>query len=199
MSSEDILNAAARCVRQDGVLLYPTETVYGLGGNPTRPSVVARIREIKGRSAAKPMLLLTDDWERVLPWITGITSVHQALMDRSPPLPVTILFETGAAELEPVRAGASRIGIRCTGNVFCRRLIRAAGMPIISTSANISGRGAPRTFEAVDPQIVAAVDMYVDCGGRSIGRPSTVVAVEDGHLQIVRKGAVSADELRELL
>lgn len=199
MISDDTITAVARCAREGGVILYPTETVYGLGGDPTRKTVVERIRAMKGRSADKPMLLLTDRWDRVTDWLTHITFVHEQLMASSPSLPVTILFDTDTEELAEVRAGAPRIGIRCTGNDLCRRLIGAAGMPLISTSANISGQTPPGSFAAVDRQIIDAVDGYINAGEPLRGQPSTVVAVEDHQLRMVREGAVSRKELERIL
>lgn len=199
MISEESLKQAARCIRTGGIILYPTETVYGLGGDPTRPDVVERIRRIKQRTERKPMLVLTDHWERVHGWITNVTPLHRKLMQRSPPEPITILFDSHADELAEVRAGSSKIGIRCTGNEFCGRLIRAADTPIISTSANVSGAQPPGTLEAVEAPIIDAVDWYGDAGQPLRGRPSTVVAVEDGELRVLREGAVSRQEIEQML
>ena len=198
MISSDTLKAGAETVRRGGVILYPTETVYGLGGDPTRRTVVERIRRIKRRSNGKPMLILTDEWDRVRPWIDNVTSLHERLMKESPPLAVTILFEAEAGALEAVRAGSPRIGIRCTGNDICRRLINMAEMPIISTSANTAGAKPPGRFEDVCSEIISTVDWYVDAGRPLRGRPSTVVAVEEGELRVLREGAVSRQELERI-
>ncbi len=199
MISEENLKEAARWVRRGGVILYPTETVYGLGGDPTRSDVVERIRRIKQRADRKPMLVLTDEWDRVQRWITRITSIQEKLMRRSPPAPITILFESEADELAAVRAGSATIGIRCTANGFCRRLIRAADMPIISTSANISGVEPRGAFQDISAEIIHAVDWYGDAGQPLRGRPSTVVAVEDGELRVLREGAVSRQDIERML
>lgn len=199
MISRGKIEEAARHVRSGGVIVYPTATVYGLGGDPTRPEVVARIRQIKGRPDDKPMLLLADRWERVEHWITRISSAQERLMAAVPPLPVTILFETRASDLSAVRGNSHAIGIRCTGDPLCRRLIEEVGHALISTSANRAGAPPPHHFDDIDPDLLSGVDAAIDAGHPLRGEPSTVVAFEDDELQIVRQGAVSEAELLEVI
>lgn len=192
------IDQAAAFVRRGGVILYPTQTVYGLGGDPRRPETVERIRRLKNRPAGKPMLIITDTWERVEPWITNVSSLHRQLMAQIPPMAVTLLFESAAEELSAVRGSAPLLGIRCTGDSFCRAVIQKANCPLISTSANPSGQPAPRTFQEVDQKLLQAVDLAVDAGHPLTGTSSTVVAVKEGRLKVLREGAVSVEQLKKI-
>lgn len=193
------LDRAARVIRGGGVLLYPTATVYGLGCHPERAESVARIREVKGRDAESPLLVLTDDWRRVESWIEVCSEAQGRLMEKIPPLAVTILFEVEDHVLPAVRGSSSSLGIRATGHGFCRGLVDWAGTPIVSTSANPTGRSAPRRFEEIDPELLEAVDGAVEAAGAPGGEASTVVRFAEGEPEIVREGAVSRAEIEAVI
>ncbi len=190
---------AAEVVRAGGVLVYPTETVYGLGCDPSDAVAVARVRRIKGRDADRPMLALTDRWDRVAPWVAGLTAAHRRLMDHAPPLPVTIVFAASASAPPSLVSAEGGIGIRRTTSPFCRALIAAAGVPILSTSANRAGEPAVSDFAALDAEVIEAVDLAVDAGHPLGGTASTVVRIEGERLVVLREGAVEAATLRAIV
>lgn len=196
--ADEAIEAAALCVESGGVLLYPTRTVYGIGGDARSDRVVERIRSIKERERDKPMLVLTDEWERVLHWTTALTDVHRALMAHPLGARYTILFEASEAAPHGVRAGSALIGMRRTTFPFCRRLIAAARTAIVSTSANVSGHESPVSFDELEPRVLAAVDLAVDAGEPLEGTASTVVAVEGSCIRVVREGAVSPRQLASI-
>lgn len=189
---------AAGTVRAGGVLVYPTETVYGLGCDPARADAVARVRAVKGRDA-RPMLALTDRWGRVAPWLAGLTDAHRRLMRHAPPLPVTLVFEASAAAPPALVSAEGTVGIRRTTDPFCRALVAAAGTPVLSTSANRAGQPAVHRFEDLDPAVTEAVDLVVDAGRALGGTPSTVVRLDAGRLHVLREGAVDAATLRRIV
>ena len=190
---------AAACVRAGGVLVYPTETVYGIGGDPAREDVVRRIQALKGRDADKPMLLLTDTWDRALPWVAEVTPVHRRIMAHEPPLPVTLLFVPTPAAPAAFRGKSDKIGIRRTPDPFCRAVIAQADRLLLSTSANPAGAPPPRAFDDIAPELLAGADYAVDAGRPLAGVPSTVVDVVGGRLHVVRAGAVSEAQLAAVL
>lgn len=193
-----VVERAASVVRSGGVLVYPTETVYGLGCAPWDAAAVARVRAVKGRDAERPMLALTDEWTRVEGWIAGLTEVHRRLMRHAPPLPVTLVLDaTDDAPVELVSA-AGTVGLRRTPDPFCRALVAAADTPILSTSANRAGRPPTARFADLDPVVLDAVDFAVDAGHDLGGTPSTVVRMEAGEVVVLREGAVDAATLREI-
>ncbi len=189
---------AAEVVRSGGVLVYPTETVYGLGCDPHDVRAVARVRALKGRDAAQPLLALTDEWLRVARWIAGVTEVHHRLMGHTPSLPVTLVFEATADAPPALVSGDGRIGLRRTPDPFCRALIAAADTPILSTSANRAGHPPAHRFADLDPAVHGAVDYAADAGRDLGGTPSTVVGVEAGRLVVLREGAVDTATLWEI-
>ncbi len=207
-AEEDLIEQAAVLVRAGGVIVYPTETVYGLGCDPADARAVARARAIKGRDAARPMLALTDTWDRARPWIAGLTAAHRRLMQHAPPLPVTIVFDASEAA-PPGLVSASgtsvsgtsvsgTVGLRRTADPFCRALIAAADRPVLSTSANRAGHPAVSDFADLDAAILDAADFAVDAGHPLGGTPSTVVQIVDGRLVVLREGAVSSAALRAI-
>ena len=190
---------AAVVVRAGGVLVYPTETVYGIGCDPANAEAVARVRTIKGRDAAKPMLAITDRWGRVMSWIAGLTDAHRALMQHEPPLPVTIVFDASEDAPPGLVSPQGGIGIRRTTDPFCRALVAAADTPVLSTSANRAGRPPVARFAHLDAAVLDAVDSSVDAGHDLGGTPSTVVRVADSDLVVLREGAVDAAEFHRIV
>ena len=196
------LDDAAAAVRAGGTLLYPTETVYGLGCDPRRSEAVDRIRALKGRDADKPMLAVTDRWGRVDAWVDGLTDAHRRLMGASDsdgqPLAVTILFAPGPACPASLVGPGGLVGIRRTSDPLCRQLVAACGTAILSTSANPAGQPAPARFADVDPAIRTGVDAAIDAGHPLRGTPSTVVKVAGDAVEVLREGAVPADVVRRI-
>lgn len=199
MEAESLVERAAAVVRRGGVLVYPTETVYGIGCDPADPAAVARVRAIKGRDAGRPMLALTDAWDRVESWIEGRTDLHRRLMGHEPPLPVTIVFEASNHAPPGLVSEAGTVGLRRTTDAFCRALVAAADTPVLSTSANRAGQPSAHRFAALDPAVLGAVDEAVDAGRPLGGTPSTVVRVEGGDLVVLREGAVEAGVLHRIV
>ena len=193
------IQAAARTVASGGVLLYPTETVYGLGGDPEDARAVERILHLKGRAADKPMLVLTDEWRRVAGWLAGVTQAHRRLMAHEPPLPVTLLFDAGVATPPWLVGPGGWVGVRQTSDSFCRAVIARADCALLSTSANEAGGSSPNCFEAVSSTIRASVDCAIDAGQPLAGMPSTIVRFDGADLVVVREGAVPVKTLREIV
>jgi L-threonylcarbamoyladenylate synthase len=193
---------AAAAVQRGGVVLYPTETVYGLGCDPRIEPAVDRIRRLKGRDADKPMLAVTDRWGRVERWISDLTNAHRRLMQAADsvgqPLAVTLLFSPGPECPEGLIGPGGLVGIRRTSDAVCRALVAACGTAILSTSANPAGEPPPSTFDAVDASILAGVDAAVDAGRPLQGTPSTVVQVRGEEIVVLREGAVTAEQVREV-
>lgn len=199
MIPPDVTARAVACVATGGVLIYPTETVYGLGGSAENETVITRVRRLKGRADQQPLLVLTDTWERAQPWIAEITPLHQTLMAQTPDWALTILFKPSRLVPEILYGNSPWVGIRCTSDPWCRALIAATDTLLVSTSANPTGQPAPGDFRALDPMLLQAVDVAVDAGHPLRGQPSTVVAVQGTDVHILREGAVSSEQLHALI
>ncbi|MEM8598725.1 MAG: L-threonylcarbamoyladenylate synthase [Bacteroidota bacterium] len=194
---------AATTVQRGGVLVYPTETVYGIGGDPFDAAMVDRVRAIKGRDATKPMLAITDRWGRVAEWTSNVTGLHRTLMaatdEEGRPLAVTLLFEAGPGAPPSLVSQVGLIGIRRTPDTLGQALVAACGTALLSTSANRSGEPPASTFTDLDPRVVEAADYAFDAGRPLGGTPSTVVRVQGEALVVIREGSVSEAALRRVL
>lgn len=186
---------ALEVLRNGGVILYPTDTVWGLGCDATNPEAVARIYEIKKRSDSKSLVLLASDLDMVARYIREIPDMAIQLVEVNDK-PMTIIYPEaltgqecrGLAHNTVAQDGS--VGIRIPVVDFCRDLVHRFGRPIVSTSANISGEPTPRKFADIPQQIKDAVDFIVDPSleRSSTGSASSIIKVGlDGTIDIIRK------------
>jgi len=186
---------ALEVLRNGGVILYPTDTVWGLGCDATNPEAVARIYEIKKRSDSKSLVLLASDLDMVARYIREIPDMAIQLVEVNDK-PMTIIYP-GALTGQECRGLAHNtvaqdgsVGIRIPVVDFCRDLVHRFGRPIVSTSANISGEPTPRKFADIPQQIKDAVDFIVNPSleRNSTGSASSIIKVGlDGTIDIIRK------------
>ena len=212
MDSTPILQEAVEVLRKGGVILYPTDTVWGIGCDATNEQAVARVFEIKRRSEAKSLVLLACDLDMVAKYIKQIPSIAIDLVEVND-APMTIIYP-GAQYLAPNAVAADgTVGIRIplvpetdpsftgstgespakrtdlTAGAFCRELVRRLRRPLVSTSANISGEPTPATFAEIPEEIKAAVDYVVPkpFGAGATGRSSQIIKLGlGGEVEILR-------------
>lgn len=200
MKAEEILDGALGTLRSGGTLLYPTDTVWGLGCDATNPSAVARIFEIKRRDCSKSLVLLASDLDMVAKYVKAIPSIAIDLVEVNDS-PMTIIYP-GAIAGAPGAPGDKwhlahnavaedgSVGIRIPMNDWCRKLIFKLGRPVVSTSANISGEPAPLRFSEIPQEIKSAVDFVVppSVDTQSTGKASQIIRLGlDGEVEIIRK------------
>ena len=170
---------ALEVLRKGGVILYPTDTVWGIGCDATNSEAVSKIFEIKHRQDSKSMVLLASDMDMVCRYVKEV-----------PEKPMTIIYP-GAQGLPPgVVAEDGTVGIRIPMMDFCRQLSSRLGRPVVSTSANVSGEPAPKCFAEISGDIKSAVDHTVDpqLEKASSGQPSSIIKVGlDYSIEIIRK------------
>ncbi|MDF1570283.1 MAG: L-threonylcarbamoyladenylate synthase [Bacteroidales bacterium] len=185
----DDINKALEVLRNGGVILYPTDTIWGIGCDATNAEAVKRIYGIKEREDSKSMLVLVHN-EAMLPAYVGeMPEVAWELLEAATE-PMTIIYP-GAKNLAPNLVGADgTIGIRVTSDAFCTQLISRFKKPIVSTSANISGKPSPANFDEVDPVLHDKVDYVVNWRQDDLARakPSSVIKLgPGGEIEILRK------------
>lgn len=200
----EVLAQALKVLREGGVILYPTDTVWGLGCDATNPEAVKRIYEIKHRSDSKSLVLLACDMDMVARYIHQIPDVAIDLVEVNDK-PMTIVYPgaiTYPAPAEGAEAKFDRyhlayntvaedgsVGIRIPLNEFCVEMVSKLARPLVSTSANISGEETPRKFAEIPEEIRSAVDYIVDprLEAASTGIASQIIKLEvDGRVQIIR-------------
>ncbi len=180
---------AAEVLRVGGIVAYPTETFYALGALASSRPALARLASAKLRPEGKPLPLLVSGREMLDGVVARLDPVASALADRFWPGPLTLVLPA-ARGLAPEIAADGTVGLRVPGSAAARDLSRLAGGPITSTSANPSGGTPPVRPADLDPGLVARIDAVLDGGETPGGLPSTVVAVEDGNVRLLRAGAV---------
>ncbi|MFZ4520590.1 MAG: L-threonylcarbamoyladenylate synthase [Bacteroidales bacterium] len=144
-----------------GTILYPTDTIWGIGCDATNPDAVRKVYQLKQRMERKSLIILIDDAERLKDYISNIPAIAWDLLN-SVDTPLTIIYPQGKNLAQNVLADDGSIAIRIAKTEFCRNLIKAFGKPVVSTSANISGASPALSYKAIVPEIIRGVDYAVD-------------------------------------
>ncbi|ANH79694.1 threonylcarbamoyl-AMP synthase [Niabella ginsenosidivorans] len=184
---EQDLKAAVDTIRNGGVILYPTDTVWGLGCDATNAEAVARIYAIKKRDDSKALIVLAATEREVLQYTAA---VDLSLFDylETAERPTTVIYEHGIGFAENLTAADGSIAIRICKDDFCRSLIKRFGKPIVSTSANISGEPTPARFNAITAAIKNQADYIVQYrqDDRTPHQPSSIIRWKDGQVEVIR-------------
>jgi L-threonylcarbamoyladenylate synthase len=189
---EAALREAAHIIKNGGIAVYPTETVYGLGVLFNNTQALERLFAAKGRRETKPVLLLIDN-SRALDRLTpDIIPEALALAERWWPGPLTILFKA-RPNLSPYLTGdEGKIGCRISSHPIARRLVELAGAPITSTSANLAGGPNAACIADIPQDLLERVDVIIDAGATPGGRPSTILDASALPFSVTREGAIPA-------
>jgi len=181
----DIVERAVQVLRRDGIIVYPTDTVYGLGGDAFSDDAVLRVYEAKMRPPGKPISIAVSDTE-MLCAIAGVDDFSLDFIGRFLPGPVTVILESRSCIPDLITGGTGRVGVRIPAHDLALEIIRGLDSPITATSANISGEKDP-----VSPaEVRVPYDLLVD-GGTLRGLPSTVVDLAER--RILRRGALAEE------
>lgn len=186
--------AAAAVLRRGGLVVYPTETFYGLGALAREGAALERLARAKLRPEGKPLPLLAADLAQVAE-VARLEGRAARIAARFWPGPLTLVLPARPGLPAEITAGTGTVGIRVPGSPLARALARAAGGALVSTSANPSGGPPPAQVADLEPGLRDAVDHVLDGGPTPGGRPSTVVAVEGEAIRLVRAGAVSFERV----
>ncbi|MBV9217014.1 MAG: threonylcarbamoyl-AMP synthase [Acidobacteria bacterium] len=190
---------AASFVKNGGVVAFPTETVYGLGANVFDEEAIRKVFQAKGRPSDNPLIAHVATFEQIGILAAEITPSAKALIDRFFPGPLTVVLERTPAVPLIATAGLDTVGIRMPRNAIARSLIKAAGTPLVAPSANLSGRPSPTTWEAVLEDLDGRIDCILKGEPTEIGLESTVVDCTGPDPILLRQGAVTYEELREIV
>lgn len=195
--TDALLGEAAEIIRRGGVIVYPTETVYGIGADALNARAVNRVQEVKGRKEAKPILVLVRSREMMLDLVDGVNAAAEVLMQHFWPGPLTLVFKARPGLPAGLTQDTGAIGVRVPSSALCLRLLDLCGRPITSTSANLTGMPVHATVQEIRRVLGNKVDFYIDGGVLSGNIPSTVVDVSTDRPAILREGAVSRTELQK--
>lgn len=187
----------AKIVKSGGLVVYPTDTLYGLGADPFNDSAVKKVFISKNRPFDMPLSVAVSD-ARMLESIAVLNDPARKLISRFLPGPLTIILTKKPSISDLLSSGDNQIGIRIPDHPFALRLIRKIG-PITTTSANLHSHPEPVTVEMAKKDLGEAVDVYVDCGETKHKLGSTIVDVSEGDIEIVRAGVISKEEILNAL
>lgn len=183
------INKALDTLRAGGLILYPTDTIWGIGCDATNPAAVEQVYQLKGRAQGKSLIVLLDSENKLQSYVTEIPEVAYELIEYTE-RPLTIVYSGGKNLAPNLLADDGSIGIRIVKHPFCEQLLQRFRKPIVSTSANISGQPAPRNFMEIQQEILDGVDYVASYGQDDMqeGSASVVMKLEpSGKFSFIRK------------
>ena len=187
------LKRAASILQQGGLVAFPTETVYGLGGNGLNPAASGKIYAAKGRPSDNPLILHISRREELSPVVKKITPAAEKLMEAFWPGPLTLIFEKSGIVPYATTGGLDTVAVRMPEHEGARQLISAAGVPVAAPSANLSGRPSPTTAEHVREDLDGKIDAVIDGGPVGIGLESTIIDLTEEVPVILRPGYITKE------
>lgn len=192
--SKDDLALAAEILNNGGLVVFPTETVYGLGGDGTNAEAAKKIYAAKGRPSDNPLIIhiaSPEDAEKY----SVTNDLYYKLADAFMPGPLTIILPKKDTIPLSVTGGLDSVAVRCPSHPIARQIIQESGIPIAAPSANLSGKPSPTCAGHVIEDLSGRVDMIIDGGPCEIGLESTIVKIDGKSLTLLRPGAITADAL----
>ncbi len=200
VNRQEQLLAAAAALSCGEIVVYPTETVYGLGVDAGDAGALSRLVELKGRDASKGMAVLVSGLEMATPLLARSPLPEgAALAERFWPGPLTLVLPAAPSVPESLRGAGGGIGLRCSSDDDARVLLALFGRPLTSTSANPSGAEAALCVEQARDYFGDKVAVYLDGGARGASAPSSVVEFLDGRAYLRRVGSVSRADIESVV
>ncbi|XOQ13794.1 MAG: L-threonylcarbamoyladenylate synthase [Shouchella clausii] len=195
----EMIQEAAMWIKQNKLIAFPTETVYGLGANALSYEAVAQIFAAKGRPSDNPLIVHIGDNSQLDKLVKSIPANASKLMAAFWPGALTLILEAKEAIAENVTAGLSTVGVRMPSHPVALKLLQECGLPVAAPSANVSGRPSPTTAAHVIADLDGKIDGIVDGGATGIGLESTVLDVSKPTPMLYRPGGVSVEEIEAVI
>lgn len=192
------LKVICNLIRNGELVIFPTETVYGIGANALDPNAVGKIFIAKGRPSDNPLIVHIADKRKIDEIAQDITEMEQILIDNFMPGPFTLILKRKPIIPDIVTAGLDTVAIRMPDNIIARGIIQFSGVPIAAPSANISGRPSGTNIQDIRKELEGKVSAIVDGGETPIGLESTVVKVVDEIPVILRPGRVTPEQIEKV-
>ena len=197
---EQEIKQAAEEIKKGNLVLFPTETVYGIGANALDEKAVKKIFEAKGRASDNPLIVHVSSLAMVEDIVEKIGDLEKKLIETFWPGPLTIIFKRKSRQIIPniVTANLDTVGIRMPSNQIARKLIEYANVPIAAPSANISGKPSGTKIEDIIDELDGKVSYILDGGQTQVGLESTVIRVEEDSILILRPGKITKEQLEKV-
>lgn len=192
------LKAPAEAIKQGKLVLFPTETVYGIGANALDEEAVKKIYIAKGRASDNPLIAHIANIEMLKNLVMEVGKVEEILIEKFWPGPLTIVFKKKQIVPDVITGGLDTVAIRMPSDTIAHKLIEYSNCPIAAPSANISGKPSGTQVEDVIDELDGKVEYVIDGGKVDIGVESTVIRVIDGVVHILRPGKVTPEDIEKL-
>lgn len=193
------IKEAAEIIKNGGIVIFPTETVYGIGVNGLNENAIKKLYKIKNRPLNKPISLLVSDLKMIARVAENISETENKLIKAFFPGPLTIILRKKECVPDILTANGNTVGIRMPEGKIARKLVEYAGVPIAATSANISGEENLIDFESIFKEFQNKVDCFIDGEECKSGIGSTIVKITNGVPEILRRGTISKDEIYKII
>jgi L-threonylcarbamoyladenylate synthase len=182
------IHNAFEVIKNGGIILYPTDTVWGIGCDATNPEAVAKIYQLKKRAETQSMICLMNGEKMMYTVFKEIPEVAWQILDLSEN-PTTLVLDNPRNVAPNLIATDRTLGIRIVKEPFCFKLMERMKKPLVSTSANLSGQPTPKSFKEISPEIIKGVDYVVNLAHDKIaGKPSTIIKLtNDAQVKVIRK------------
>ena len=196
--NEEKLKEVADLIKNSGVVVFPTETVYGMGANAFDEDAVKKLYDIKRRDYNKPISLLVSNIDMINQIAKDITELEYALIKEFFPGPLTIILKKKDVIPNIVTSNTDTVGVRMPTNEVALKLINYVGVPVATTSCNISGEDSKIELEDIIEEFSNKVDCYINGGKCEVGIASTVVQISNGIPNILREGVISKEQIMKV-
>ena len=196
----DKLDRIANIIKSGGIVVFPTETVYGIGADCLNEEAIKKLYRVKNRPLDNPISLLVSNVDMIENVVEKVNDVEYKLIKAFFPGPLTLVIKKKKIISDILTANLDNVGIRMPNNEIAIRLIEYLKMPIATTSANISGNPSGTSVEDVIQEFGEKIDYYIDGGKSKIGEGSTVAQVmEDGSINIIREGSITLEQMLDAI
>src|SRR5579883_61052 len=188
------VGVAEQVIVAGGTLIYPTDTVYGIGCDATCRAAVEKIIAMKRREEDTRFIVLVDSFASLELLVEKLPNNIEEIIRDLIPAPVTFVLNSSPFTASHIKGCEQTIAVRVPDHEFCLRLCRASGVPVLSTSANLHGEPVGSAVADITPELLEQADLVID-GGNLSNKPSTVVRLSKGKFSILREGAFSREDL----
>ncbi len=198
-AGEEAVLQAVRTLKRGGLVIFPTETVYGIGADIRQPEAIKTIFAIKGRNFSQPLLIHCGNKSQLRMMVKEVPEWAEPLIDHFLPGPLALIFFRSEVVPDIVTASRETVGIRVVANGIFASICESLGAPLAGTSANKSGEPGTNDFAKIAPEVIGQVDLAINAGRSGSGRASTILDLTVEPPRIIRKGEIGKKEIERVL
>ena len=197
--NEQELDKTAQVLDNGGIVIFPTETVYGIGANAYNEEAVRKIYEVKNRPGEKPLSILVSGIDEIGKYAIIENDIERKIINSFMPGPITIILKKKQGLFDYISSGKNTIGVRIPDNKIILEILNKLKLPLVASSANISGMPSGVSLNDIIKDFDGKVDVCINGGKAKLGESSTIVEVVNGEPVILRQGKITLEEIKKVL